>query len=193
MNSLVESFKNYTNEEVQELPTLEFHGEIVLITTEDEARAAALELSQHKALGFDTETRPSFKKGQVYPISLLQLATEDKVFLFRNLLFKMPQELIAILENPGIAKAGVAYHDDIKGLQKLFPLKAQGMVELADLSNKHNIKANGLRGITASVLHQKLSKKAKLTNWQASSLTAEQLRYAAIDAWVGLLIYQKLV
>ncbi len=185
-------FKHYTDEEIRELPTLEYQGKIHLISETEAAQRAAHELLQHDALGFDTETRPNFVKGRSHSISLIQLSTQKETFLFRNQLFKMPNELLQVLESAKILKVGVALHDDVKGLQKLYPFKAQGMVDLAPLSDKLKIKANGLRGLTASVLNQRLSKKAKLTNWEAKNLTEDQLAYAALDAWAGLEIYLKL-
>lgn len=192
MSTLKHDFKNYSDEEIKDLPTLAFEGQIHLICEPEEARWAAARLSKCSALGFDTETRPNFVKGRSHSISLIQLATSTEAFLFRNQLFDVPSELLHILESDKIHKVGVALHDDVKGLQKLYPFKAHGIVDLAKLSDKIQVKANGLRGLTASVLHKRLSKKAKLTNWEASNLAADQLAYAALDAWAGLEIYLKL-
>lgn len=104
----------------------------------------------------------------------------------------MPDEIIQILSCPNIVKAGVAIRDDIKGLQKLSPFKAQGFVELADYVKDFGIEQFGLRSIAAVTLGIRISKGAKLTNWENTKLKPEQLKYAATDSWVGREIYLKL-
>lgn len=192
MMALMADFTDIPKEAIDALPPLRYLGTVDLIEDADAALTAARELAREEVLGFDTETRPSFQRGQNYPVSLLQLAGANKVFLFRVLQFKIPNELLDVLENPAIVKAGVAIRDDIKGLQKLAPFNPAGFIELATLSDKAGIGHNGLRGIAATVLGGKMSKKAKLTNWQTKTLNPEQIVYAATDAWVGREIYLKL-
>src|SRR5690606_1257065 len=149
-------------------------------------------LSKEKVLGFDTETCPSFNAGQSYRLSLLQLATEDTAYLFRLCRMDFPPELAAILSDSEIIKAGVAIQDDVKALQKLHPFKPSGFIDLAKEAEKHQIKNFGLRALTAIFLGKRLTKGAKLTNWDRKDLTPSQLNYAANDALVGLKIYQKI-
>lgn len=185
--------KSVSKEEINELPTFEYRGKIVIIETHQDAVSAILKLSTEKFLGFDTETRPSFQKGESYQVALLQLATHDYAYLFR--LNKMPfrQELADLLSNPNIIKAGVAVHDDLKGLQKIFPFVPGGFVDVAKEAEKKGFTSLGLRALTAIFLGFRLSKAAKVTNWERSPLTEAQLNYAANDALAGLKIYEKML
>ena len=179
-------------EDINKLPLIECPLEIEIITTQEAAIKAAIELKKETHLGFDTETRPSFKKGESYKISLLQLSGEKKAYLFRVNLFDIPQELIDILTSEHIIKTGVAIRDDIKGLQKLKKFSPAGFVEIVDLVKEHKIQHFGLRAIAAITLNGRISKGAKLTNWENKVLTKAQIKYAATDAWVGREIYFKL-
>jgi ribonuclease D len=184
--------KSITKEEINELPMLKFDGEIKLITNQKDAIAAVQILKGEPALGFDTETRPSFKKGEVYDVSLLQLSNQRDSFLFRLNKFDFPRELADLLADPAVVKTGVAIRDDVIGLQKLHPFEDGGFFELADEAKKQSYQNFGLRALTAIFLGQRLSKKAKITNWDQPKLTRAQLEYAALDSWVGLQIYHKI-
>ena len=171
---------------------IKFPGQIHLIEKNQELAAVAASLTQVKEFGFDTETRPSFKKGEVYKVALLQLATETDAYLIR--LQRMTQFLVIrqIFENPEVTKVGVAIRDDLKQLQKIFSFNPQGFVELQDIAEDRGLENFGLKGMADEVLKATLSKGPKLTNWEAQELTDPQLMYAATDAWIGLKIYQKL-
>lgn len=184
--------KTISKEEINSLPLFEFNGKIELITNKEDALLACQELLKEDLLGFDTETRPSFKKGEFHHIALLQLATRHKAYLFRLNMFKIPKELIEILSNPEIKKVGVAISDDIKGLQKLSPFKAQNFQEIAELAKNLSVEHFGLRALVAIFLGKRLSKKAKVSNWERRELDPAQIQYAACDAVSGLLIYEKM-
>ena len=163
-----------------------------MILNDQDAIKAANELQKEPILGFDTETRPSFRKGETYNVSLLQLSGETVTYLFRLNKFKMPGQLIDILSSEDHKKVGVAIRDDIKGLQKLVPFKPNGFLEIADYVKDFGIEQFGLRSIAAIALGIRISKGAKLTNWENKTLKPEQLKYAATDSWVGREIYLKL-
>jgi ribonuclease D len=181
-----------TKDEINQLPRYEFSGDTHLIETQEGALKAALALKDEAILGFDTETRAAFKKGESYDISLLQLATATDAYLFRLNKFKMIKELVDILEDPSVIKTGVAIRDDVKGLQKMFSLNESNFIDLATVAKEKNIQNFGLRALTAIFLGAKLSKKAKISNWNRQELTPEQISYAASDAVVGYEIYQRL-
>lgn len=181
-----------SKEEINELEMLKFTGKIEVITDLDRALEVANLLSNEKVLGFDTETKPSFKKGESYDISLLQLATNTHAYLFRLNQFKFPKELANLFSNKDIAKVGVAVRDDIKGLQKLLPFKEQSFFDLATKAKEIGVNNFGLRALCALFLGYRLSKKAKLSNWEQGTLTEAQIHYAACDAWVGHEIYLKM-
>ena len=184
--------KKLLKEEIAALPLTAFEGPIELINDVDSAIVAAQELSKEQVLGFDTETRPSFKKGENYDVSLLQLSGKDKTYLFRLNKFQMPQALVDLLATTEIIKAGVAIRDDIKGLQKLVKFQPGGFVEIADYVKEFGIEQFGLRSIAAITLGIRISNGAKLTNWENRTLKPDQLKYAATDSWVGREIYLKL-
>lgn len=169
-----------------------FQGNIHLIRTDSELGASLSELNSTPVLGFDTETRPSFKKGQFFKVALLQLATENDAYLIRLHSITRFETLINIFENKGIVKVGVAVRDDLKQLQKTFKFIPQNFIDLQHIAKTKGLKNRGLKGMTEEVLQRKLSKNTKMTNWELPILTERQLGYAATDAWIGLKLFQAL-
>lgn len=175
------------------LPPMEFDGEIIEIITPEGAERAVEILKKEKVLGFDTETRPAFVKGQSYTPSLLQLATKDRAFLFRLKFYPFPRPLVELLEDENVLKVGIGIKDDLHGLNKIVKFKPAGFLDLAEeLKKTRGMTSASLRSLTAIFLGKKLFKKAKTTNWERKDLTEAQIRYAAIDAVVGILIFEKI-
>lgn len=182
--------KNHiTKAEINELPMKAYDGPIHLINTEAEADAAAGALLKESLLGFDTETRPAFRKGESYDPSLLQLAAENDVYLFQIQQCGLTPNLVKVLSSPDIIKAGVALERDVDELQAFEPFSADGFVELAVPAKKAEIKNLGLRGMTALLFGFRISKKEQVSNWARKELTGSQQTYAATDAWLGRKIY----
>lgn len=184
--------KEITKEEINKLPNIQFSGKMHIITEREEGLRAIEALSQESVLGFDTETRPAFKKGQEYKVSLLQLSTNDDAYLFRLNKYAFDNELKDLLADSSIIKAGVAVKDDLRGLRKLQEFTPGQFVEIANLGKQLNIKQLGIRSMAALLLGVRVSKQFKLTNWEQHHLNEDQLRYAATDAWIGLCLYHKL-
>lgn len=184
--------ESISKDELAELPLQQFEGEILLIDSEADYHAAVDYLSKQELLGFDTETKPSFKKGCVNQVALLQLATNEKAFLFRLNQYGLRNGIKSILQNPNIKKIGVAIRDDIKTLQRLSHFKPGGFVELQEHVKDFGIQNFSLKKLTAIVLGFRISKSQRLSNWEAPELTEAQQNYAATDAWVSYLIYQSL-
>ena len=174
------------------LQLIQFKGQIHLITNDAELAAVANELSMASEFGFDTETRPSFKKGEFYNTALLQLATEEDAYLIRLRGISQFEILKNVLEDKNVLKVGVAIRDDIKQLQKLFKFEPGNFIELQDVAKKNGLQNFGLKGMTEELLQARLSKAAKITNWDARELTPAQILYAATDAWVGLKLFEKM-
>lgn len=174
------------------LPRISFSGKIHLINNDEDLKAAASGLMAATELGFDTETRPAFKKGEVFQVALLQLATDTDAYLIRMHHIKDFQIIKSVLENDQVLKVGVAIRDDIKFLQKLFPFTPKKFIELQDVAKEKGLKNFGLKGMAAEVMESALSKGPKMTNWETPILTPPQLMYAATDAWIGLALYKKL-
>jgi ribonuclease D len=181
-----------SKEDINSLPIGRWEGPSRLVRTVEEVRGAVRSLSQASLLGFDTETRPAFRKGQKFPPSLLQLATGDEVFLFQLKNIGLPESLITILSDPAIVKVGVALDFDVISLQALQPFQPKGFIDLARLARRRGIKNQGLRGLAAVVCGIRISKSARTTNWASDDLTLQQIQYAATDAWIGREIYCRL-
>lgn len=181
-----------SKDDINVLPLGRWQGPSRLVRTAEQVRAATLSLSQASLLGFDTETRPAFRKGQKFPPSLLQLATGEEVFLFQLQHTGLPESLVAILCNPTIIKAGVALDFDLLSLQALQPFQPRGFTDLARIARHKGIINQGLRGLAAVVCGIRISKSARTTNWANNELTPQQIQYAATDAWVGREIYRRL-
>ncbi len=185
--------KKITDEEMSLLPLNSFPGSIYLVERVEQVNAALEYLSIQNLLGFDTETKPSFAKGQNNPVSLLQLSTVDKAFLFRISRIGLPKGLLRILASPKILKVGVAIRDDIKILQRINTFKPSGFIDLQEIVVNYGIENFSLKKLSAIVLGFRISKAQRLTNWDAPELTQPQLLYAATDAWAALEIYSRLL
>jgi len=182
-----------TKEEIAELSQRFFEGEIILVDNLQKFERAIPSLLEQKVLGFDTESRPSFKKGRTNHVALLQLATSKVAYLFRINKIGVPPEIGHILSNPDIIKVGVAIKDDLSKLHKIREFKPDGFIELQKFVKNYQIENSGLKNLAAIVLGIRISKSQQLSNWESDVLTYPQQVYAATDAWVGYEIYQKLL
>ncbi len=180
----------YPNEEINELPIRRYEGEVRLVYTPEQVAAAVKRLSRSKIIGFDTETRPVFKKGrpQNSP-ALIQLANSECVYIFQLKRQPFDNGLKGILADPRIIKAGVAVSDDIKGLKGLSHFREAGFVDLGVVTNKLNMKTHGLRNMAANLLGFRITKGAQCSNWERVNLSNQQIMYAATDAWVSRELY----
>lgn len=184
---------NIATDELNQLPLKAYNGKVQVITVADKLSKAVQEIEKHEVVGFDTETRPSFKRGQNYKVALIQLAIPGKVFLIRTHHTGVPDALAAIFENPHIIKAGVAIHDDIKGLQKFNKFHPASFVDLSIVARKAGYQVESVKKLTGLLLGFRISKSAQTSNWEAPTLTEKQIEYAATDAWVCLDIYHRLL
>ena len=163
-----------------------------MVRTTTELNQAVRALANETILGFDTETRPAYHKGESYLPSLLQLAGENEVYLFQLKHLGLPTPLREILANPEVIKAGVALAYDLQELHKLAQFRPASFVDLGNLAKKAEIKNHGLRGLAAVLLGFRIAKGAQTSNWARDVLAPTQIQYAATDAWVGRELYLKL-
>lgn len=184
--------ENITTEEIQEYDLSWYRGEIVLVDNMETFYKTMPLLSGIKVFGFDTETRPAFKKGVKHKVSLLQLATDDIACLFRINKIGIPDELARLLSDPTIIKTGVAVHDDIKSLNIIKKFKPEGFLDLQTYVKHFGIQSSGLKKLTAIILGFRISKGQQVTDWEADELTDAQKIYAATDAWVCHELFNKL-
>lgn len=182
-----------SKEQIAELETAVFQGRMIVIQSESEAVKAVSYLEKFDRIGFDTETRPSFTKGVVRKIALMQLSTADTCFLFRLNLINIPDCLIRLLVAPEITKIGLSLKDDFAAIRKRIQLEPKGFIELQSFVKKFGIEDNGLQRIYAILFGERISKGQRLSNWEADILTEAQQKYASLDAWACLQIYNKLV
>lgn len=181
-----------TKHNINELPLYSYTGIITFVDTDEVAKKALHEISFQPVIGFDTETKPTFRKGVIHNPSILQVAVPNHVFIFSLRHLGLSETLRCFLENPHIIKTGVAIHDDFKGLARIAPFFPQGTLDLAHIATQHGISNPGLRGLTAYFLGKRISKSEQCSNWARKELTDKQRLYAATDAWVSLKIYLRM-
>jgi ribonuclease D len=176
----------------QEMPSGRWEGEVLVVRREEDIEPALARLGGKPVLGFDTETRPSFRRGVAYPPALLQLACADFAVLFQLGRIGLPEGLKALLSDATVVKAGVAVGRDVQDLQAFSFFQPCGFVELGDLAERVGLKARGLRGLAAEVLGLRIAKGQRTSNWARDVLTTSQIAYAATDAWIGFALHEAL-
>ncbi|HEX4886940.1 MAG TPA: 3'-5' exonuclease [Luteibaculaceae bacterium] len=181
-----------TKEELQSFPIQRFGGKIHLIDDITQVEQAIDSLRRFDILGFDTETKPSFKRGVVHKVALLQLASEDEAWIFRLNKLGFPQSLVDFLNENHRKIIGIAVHDDVKDLKKLnASYHPTQMVDLNKMATQLGYESIGAKKLSALVLGFTISKGEQTSNWEAKELSNGQLSYAATDAWICTLIYKK--
>ena len=184
--------RKFSKDEVNTLPLFHYDGDVVLVRDEQTLSEALTRMAKERILGFDTESRPCFRKGKMNNPSLIQIACSDIIFLFQLKWLPLDKRLAAVMENPACIKAGVAIRDDIRQLQALYPFTGAGIVDLGEVAASQGLETRGLRTLTANFLRARISKGAQCSNWENSELSSQQVRYAATDAWVSRKIYQRM-
>jgi ribonuclease D len=175
--------------DLSELPLLRYGGEIVLVDRPELLNEVVPLLLAEPYLGFDTETRPAFKKGEKYAPALVQLASSHRVYLLQLRELGITDALVTLLEQPLPLKVGIAIRDDIKALQEVRPFVPSGLVDLGDLARRQGIEQRGARSLAARFLGGRVSKGAQTSNWAVRTLSEKQKIYAATDAWICLKLY----
>jgi len=178
-----------TSEEIARLPIRRYEGEVSLVASAEELKQAMLDLRQERIVGFDTETRPAFHKGEDYLPSLVQLATARRVYLLPLQRLDCSRELAQLLADPHIVKTGVAMAFDLGQLKRLFPFEPAATVDLGQVARRHGNRQTGLRNLAALFLGIRIPKGSRTTNWSNPHLTPAQIGYAATDAWAGRELY----
>lgn len=181
------------NQATAEMPAIEFRGPICIIDREEQIEAACRDLATQAVIGFDTETRPSFRAGVSFKVSLLQLATRERCYLFRLNRIPLAKPILKLLENPAICKIGADVAGDLRALRQLRHFRDGGFVDLQQIAPRWGIEEKSLRKLAALTLGKRVSKAQRLSNWEGATLTDKQQLYAATDAWVCICIYEALM
>lgn len=186
-------FDKYDKALLADLPRVLFPGHIEVVVSVSDAERAVKFLMRQPVLGFDTETRPSFKVGRMYQVALLQVCSGDVCFLFRLNRIGLPLCLIRLLEDRKITKVGLSWHDDLRSLQQRKQFKTGTFVELQQIAAEMGIQDMSLQKLYANIFGEKISKGQQLTNWEADNLTDAQKLYAATDAWACIQLYSEMM
>ena len=181
----------YDKKKIQTLPCVHFEGRIIVIFTAKDADKAVNYLMTQPILGFDTETRPTFKRGQMHQVALLQVATHDTCFLFRLNKIGLTDAMVRLLEDKTITKVGLSLQDDMRMLNQRRAFQPGTYVELQKEVKSIGIEDNSLQKIYANLFGGKIAKGQQLSNWEAEILTVAQQQYAAIDAWACIRIHEE--
>ena len=176
------------NDTVATLSAARFNGRIVIVDSEEMVEEACEDLERCDIIGFDTETRPSFRAGVSYKVSLLQLSTPTTCYLFRLCRIRLSNRILKLLGSKRTLKVGADVGGDIRSLHALREFKAEGFIDLHNEASRWGIEERSLRKLSAIVLGQRVSKAQRLSNWEAGKLTEQQCDYAATDAWICLKI-----
>ena len=177
-----------TKDEINALPIRRYEGPIVLVASTAEVERALADFAGERLVGFDTETRPTFKVGQKHPVALVQAATERAVYLFQLARMDCAPMLRTLLESQS-TKAGVGIGDDIKALRELFGFEPQAITDLGAIARKKGYERSGVRALAAMFLGFRIPKGTKTSNWAAPRLSPAQIAYAATDAWACRELY----
>lgn len=185
-------YSQFDKKAITSLPVVVFHGRIITIITPGEAEKAVDFLLSSDILGVDTETKPSFHHGEQHKVALLQVSNRDTCFLFRLNLTGITPAIKRLLEDKTVRKVGLSWHDDIRGLEAREKFKPGRFIELQDMVGLIGIKDLSLQKLYANLFHKKISKRQRLSNWEAPVLTDKQKQYAAIDAWSCIHLYEEI-
>jgi ribonuclease D len=178
---------------IANLPVVKTDCEIVIVDAEKKIDLAVKELYLSDYVGFDTETKPSFTRGKINKVALLQLSTDKKCFLFQLHKIGKSAAIKEFMESDKNLKIGLSIRDDFRMLNKWQPMQPQNFVDLQNFVKDFDIEELGLQKIFAIIFNQKISKSEQLSNWENSTLTRAQQLYAATDAWACREIYLQLL
>lgn len=185
-------YNKFDKKDIGALPQVLFPGRIVVVLSEAEADKAVDYLLSCPLIGLDTETRPAFRKGQMHKVALLQVSTKDICFLFRLNHIGLPDSVVRLLTDTKVTKVGLSWHDDLCMLRRRREFTPGQFIDIQNLTGQLGIEDQSLQKLYANLFGQKISKRQRLTNWEADVLTDRQKLYAATDAWACVNLYEEM-
>lgn len=186
-------YKKFNKAIIGTLPLIRFEGKIITVISESEASRAVDFLLSQPILGIDTETKPTFKRGVIHQVALLQVATHDLCFLFRLNYLGLSPSVVRLLMDRTVPKVGLSLHDDLNMLHKRGEFQAGSFIDLQNVVKEIGIEDMSLQKLYANLFGMRISKAQQLSNWQADVLSEKQKVYAATDAWACIVIYEELM
>ena len=186
-------YNKFDKATINALPLVEYPYKINVILNEYEAERAVDYLLTCDILGVDTETKPAFRRGQNHKVALLQVATREQCFLFRLNHLGLPQSIIRLLSNRMVPMVGLSWHDDIMSLHRRAEFTPGWFIDIQDIIGNIGIEDKSLQKLYANLFGEKISKRQRLTNWEADVLSDKQKEYAAIDAWACINLYDEIM
>ena len=186
-------YNKFDKKAITVLPVTAFPGQVTIAQEETEAEKAVDYLLSQKILGVDTETRPTFKKGEFHKVSLLQVSSHDICYLFRLNSLGLSPSIIRLLEDKSVPKIGLSWHDDLLSLHKRGNFKTGNFIDLQNIVGDLGIADLSLQKLYANLFHKKISKRQRLTNWDADVLNTKQMIYGATDAWACIMLYEEIM
>lgn len=175
--------RTISREEMAKLPIRRYEGEVHLVATPQHAERAMADIREESVVGFDTETRPAFRKGEVHLPCLIQVATARAVYLFQLQRLDFSAVVAEIVAAPGIVKVGISVADDLRQLRLVFPFEEASVLDAGRVAHRHGLRQTGLRNLAGIFLGFRIPKGNRTSNWAAPRLSAAQIKYAATDAW----------
>ena len=186
-------YNKFDKATINALPLVEYPYKINVILNEYEAERAVDYLLTCDILGVDTETKPAFRRGQNHKVALLQVATREQCFLFRLNHLGLPQSIIRLLSNRMVPMVGLSWHDDIMSLHRRAEFTPGWFIDIQDIIGNIGIEDKSLQKLYANLFGEKISKRQRITNWEADVLSDKQKEYAAIDAWACINLYDEIM
>lgn len=190
MSALLPGFpREISREEMGALPVRRYEGEVVIVETRRDLERVAEDLAQERMIGWDTETRPAFRVGEVYLPCLVQAATARAVYLFQLPKMDFSGVLGGLFAAPEIVKVGISVKDDLHKLKMVIPFEEAAVLDAGHVAHRHGLRQTGLRNLAGIFLGFRVPKGTKTSNWAAPRLSAQQITYAATDAWTCRELY----
>jgi len=183
--------RSISKEDLASLPIRRYEGKVSLVETSRELEQARVDIRQERVVGLDTETRPSFKKGEVHLPCLVQAATAQAVYLFQLSRLDVFPALVELLAKPLIIKTGIGLAYDLRQLKQVFPFTVENIVDLGVVARRRNLGQTGVRNLAGMLLGFRIPKGNRTSNWAAPRLSPAQINYAATDAWACRELYLK--
>ena len=168
--------------------------DVRIVKSDKDAAEALTALMATDVLGFDTESKPTFLKGELSTgPHLVQLATDDCAYLFQIGAMPAVEVLKAVLESTAVLKVGFGLSDDVKRLRAKLGIETNNVLDLSTALRKNERNTLGAKTAVARFFGKKLQKSKKITttNWALPRLSEKQILYAADDAHVALKIYRR--